>query len=62
MATSKTILTVKESIAKSINEGDIVKLGKLFKEASALVVTKTENTLTVLVDDGCYDFQIEKGK
>jgi hypothetical protein len=62
MKTSKRILTVKESIVKNINEGDQVKLGKLFKEDLALVITKTETTLTVLVDGGCYDFQIEKGK
>lgn len=59
---AKRILVVKESVAKNISEGDYVKLGTLFKEDSGLVITKTENTLTVMVDDGCYDFVIEKDR
>ena len=58
MKTKKRILTVKKEIANNIKEGDIVKLGNLFKEDSGLVVTKTETTMTVMVDDGCYDFEI----
>ena len=58
MKTKKRILTVKKEIANNIKEGDIVKLGNLFKEDSGLVVTKTETTMTVIVDDGCYDFEI----
>ena len=60
MKTKKRILTVKKEIANNIKEGDIVKLGNLFKEDSGLVVTKTETTMTVMVDDGCYDFEISK--
>jgi hypothetical protein len=59
---AKRILVVKESVAKNISEGDYVKLGVLFKEDSGLVITKTVNKLTVMVDDGCYDFVIEKDR
>jgi hypothetical protein len=59
---AKRILVVKESVAKNISEGDYVKLGVLFKEDSGLVITKTVNKLTVMVDDGCYDFAIEKDR
>jgi TPP-dependent indolepyruvate ferredoxin oxidoreductase alpha subunit len=62
MKAKNRILVVKESVAKKIAEGDYVKLGVLFKEDSGLVITKTENTLTVMVDDGCYDFVIEEDR
>lgn len=57
-----TQLVIKESTANNITCGNIVKLGNSFREDCGVVITKTEHILTVLVDKGCYDFTILKGR
>jgi hypothetical protein len=56
---TQTILTVKKENADKVNIGDIVKLGRLCNNDSGICITKTATSLTILVDNGCYDFQIK---
>lgn len=48
-------LIIRKRIADKIKEGMFV---KTVKNLSGIVVTKTDKIITVLTDEGCYDYTI----